>query len=84
MSPEVIVTDELFRESEADAVCDIVRSGVKVFASLHGDGAAGVLGSAVFGKLAYVMELFVVLSPLPRVGTVKEVVDVREALGRAV
>ena len=81
MSPEVIVTDELFRESEADAVCDIVRSGVKVFASLHGDGAAG---SAVFGKLADVMELFVVLSPLPRVGTVKEVVDVREALGRAV
>ena len=84
MSPEVIVTDELFRESEADAVCDIVRSGVKVFASLHGDGAAGVLGSAVFGKLADVMELFVVLSPLPRVGTVKEVVDIREALGRAV
>lgn len=84
MSPEVIVTDELFRESEADAVCDIVRSGVKVFASLHGDGAAGVLGSAVFGKLADVMELFVVLSPFPRVGTVKEVVDVREALGRAV
>lgn len=84
MSPEVIVTDELFRESEADAVCDIVRSGVKVFASLHGDGAAGVLGSAVFGKLADVMELFVVMSPLPRVGTVKEVVDVREALGRAV
>lgn len=81
MSPEIIVTDELFRASEADAVCDIVRSGVKVFASLHGDGAESVLGSPVFGRLAEVMELFVVLSSHPRVGTLKEVVSVRERTG---
>lgn len=82
MSPEIIVTDELFRSTEADAVCDIVRSGVKVFASLHGDGTDSITESRVFCRLAEVMELFVVLSPYPRVGTVKEIVTADELNGR--
>lgn len=83
MNPEVIVTDELFRESEADAVCDIARSGVKVIASLHGEGVESVFRSPVFGKLGGVIEAYVVLSPHPRVGTVTAVLTAEEARGSA-
>jgi len=38
MDPDVIVTDEIFRPAEIDAVCDVLRSGVSVIASVHGDG----------------------------------------------
>ena len=78
MAPEVIVTDELFRASEAAAVCDIVRSGVKVFASLHGDGVESALRSAAFACLKEVMEVYVLLSPTPRVGTVRKVMTAQE------
>lgn len=81
MSPEVIVTDELFREAEVDAVCDAVRSGVKVFATLHGAGLESVTRSPVFSRLLSVMELFVVLSPVPRVGTVVSVTGADELAG---
>lgn len=78
MSPEIIVTDELFRRSEAEAVCDIVRSGVKVFASLHGEGTESVTKSAAFGCLKEVIEEYVVLSPKPRAGTVAGVYSAEE------
>ena len=82
MSPEVIVTDELFRGREAEAVCDMVRSGVKVFASLHGRGAESVFRSPIFGRLAEVMEVYIVLSPHPVAGTVAEVLTAEEAAKR--
>lgn len=40
MSPEVIVTDELGRAQDAEAVCEAVRSGVAVLASAHADSFA--------------------------------------------
>ena len=83
MNPEVIVTDELFRGEEAEAVADIARSGVKVFASLHGDGVESVAGSPVFRRLLDVAETYIVLTPRPRAGTVREVLtaaDVKERL----
>ena len=83
MNPEVIVTDELFRGEEAEAVADIARSGVKVFASLHGDGVESVAGSPEFRRLLDVAETYIVLTPRPRAGTVREVLtaaDVKERL----
>ena len=53
-----------------DAVCDAVRSGVKVFASLHGKDTGAVLNSEIFAALAEVMELFVVLEAKPAVGKI--------------
>lgn len=56
MSPEVIVTDELGHESDAEAVADAMRSGVRVIASVHADsrrGAGERLGHAarLFGRM---------------------------------
>ena len=82
MNPEVIVTDELFRREEADAVCDAARCGVKVFASLHGESIEGALRAPAFGRLAEAAEVCVLLSPHPRAGTLKEVVTARELAER--
>ena len=84
MNPEVVVTDELFRPSEAEAVCDMVRSGVKVFASLHGESAAHALSFPHFSGLRDVMELFIELSPRPIAGTLRGVVDAETLRGSAV
>ena len=64
-------------------MADIARSGVKVFASLHGDGVESVAGSPVFRRLLDVAETYIVLTPRPRAGTVREVLtaaDVKERL----
>lgn len=74
MNPEIIVTDELFSAAEAAAVEDIVRSGVKVFASVHGENVAGVIKSEIFKKLGDVFDLFVTLTKDPQIGTVSEII----------
>ncbi|MDR2634640.1 MAG: hypothetical protein LBC13_01520 [Clostridiales bacterium] len=73
MSPDLIVTDELFRREECEAVGDIARSGVRVFASVHADGLIELERSAVFKPLLSVFECFVTLSKSPRPGTLKDV-----------
>ncbi|MDR3216479.1 MAG: hypothetical protein LBT55_03580 [Clostridiaceae bacterium] len=73
MSPDLIVTDELFRSDECDAVCDIARSGVGVFASVHAEGLADIERSRVFRPLLSVFDRFVTLSKVPFPGTVKEI-----------
>lgn len=65
MNPDIIVTDELFGEKEVSAVCDIVRSGVKVFASLHGEGVDEIAKSMVFAPLLERFDYAVVLSKNP-------------------
>lgn len=82
MNPEVIVTDELFGGRDAEAVCDIVRSGVKVFASLHGKGVESLYRSETLRRLRDIAELYIVLSPRPRAGTVAEIITSEQAEAR--
>lgn len=79
MNPQVIVTDELFGVKDAESVCDVVRSGVKVIASLHGKGVESVFRSSAFSRLAEVIELYIILSARPRAGTLVAVLDAEEA-----
>lgn len=64
MNPDIIVTDEIFRAEEASAVADIVRSGVKVLASVHGESVADIASSSVFSQLLNAFELAVALAPV--------------------
>ena len=66
------MTDEIFKREEVEAVCDIVRSGVKVFASLHGDNLDILANDETFKKLFEVFEFAVLLSKEKRVGTIVE------------
>lgn len=72
MSPELIVTDELFRESEVKAILDIVRSGVGVLASVHAANINAITHSAVFAPLIQAFDCFVVLGKNP-IGTILEI-----------
>lgn len=71
MNPDVLITDELFRDDEISAVCDIIRCGVNVIASVHGDSVAAIENS-VYKKLTDAFDVAVVLEKHP-VGSVKEI-----------
>lgn len=72
MSPELIVTDELFSLSDVEIVTDCVRSGVFVFASIHAADTESLKHSK-FAGLLDVFHLVVTLTKKPRVGTVAEI-----------
>ena len=65
MNPDIIVTDELFGKNDVDAICDVIRSGVKTFASVHGSSVEAVRNNAIYEPLFRVFELGVVLSKSP-------------------
>ncbi|MBD5092433.1 MAG: Flp pilus assembly complex ATPase component TadA [Clostridiales bacterium] len=77
MNPEVIVTDELFRTADVVAICDVMRSGVKVIATVHGDSVDSLRVSDTYGELIKRFELAVILGKKP-VGQIKDVVELWE------
>jgi Uncharacterized protein conserved in bacteria len=72
MSPEIIILDELYPARDIETVRDIVRSGVKLVASLHGDSFERL--SKSFPELFSLFSYGVLLSYKPRVGSIKSVV----------
>ena len=73
MTPELIVTDELFRPDDVSAVLDIIRSGVRVYASVHAADVSKLSKSLLFAPLLDEIDCTVTLTDKPRVGTIKEV-----------
>lgn len=70
MNPDVIVTDELFGKEDVKAISDVVRCGVSVFASLHGESIRSIEKSD-FAPLLDVFEVVCVLGRNP-VGKIVE------------
>ena len=66
LAPEVIVTDELFGEEEYKSVADIIRSGVKVYASYHTDDLKKIPQSL------RIFDVYVALKKRP-IGEVEEI-----------
>lgn len=73
MNPHIIATDEIFGISEVEAILDVVRSGVKVLATVHGDSIDGVLESLPYSKLIGVIKHCILLSKSPTVGSIAQV-----------
>lgn len=74
MSPEVLVTDELFRREEVEMICDARRAGIAVLASVHGEGLDSLKRSPIFAPLTDRFDIAIELdtSPVGRVRAVKE------------
>lgn len=72
LNPEIIVTDELFKDEETSAICDIVRSGVKVFASLHGNSIDALKENPKFALLFDAFDFAVILGKANGAGTLVE------------
>jgi stage III sporulation protein AA len=80
MAPQVVVTDELGREEDALAVQEALHAGVSVIASVHGRNEADIAGRPYIGELVRqkFFERYVILGNLPMVGTVEDIIAVRE------
>ena len=75
MAPQVVVTDELGREEDTLAVMEALNAGVSVIATVHGRTPQEVQRRPYIGKLVTdrYFDLFVTLSDVPGIGTVKEI-----------
>ena len=71
MSPDIIVTDEVFSKAEVDSVEDVTRAGVKILASIHGKDINSIKNSKVFCPLTELFEVFVTLSPIGKVESIE-------------
>ena len=71
MSPDIIVTDEIFGEKEVECVIESVRSGVKIMATAHGKDIDKFLLNKSYAPLKDVMVNYLLLGDT--VGAVKEV-----------
>lgn len=71
-SPQLIVTDELFRREDIEAVKDIMRCGVKVFASVHGKNFDDLKRSETFARIEECFQCFVTLAPIGKIVSIYE------------
>ena len=72
MSPEVIVTDEIYGDEDINCIERAVCSGVKVIATMHGD-EYGVFHNGIFTRLKKFFDLFVFLDASLGKGTIKKI-----------
>ena len=73
MAPDVIVTDEIGRESDAAAIERIINSGVKIVTTVHGSGIKQIeRRTALSGAMPF-FETLIVLSRRCGAGTVEEI-----------
>lgn len=74
MSPQVIITDEISREKDAEAIRICAGCGVKVVASAHGESFEDLRKSEIYPLVEKgIFSRLVFLTNVPKVGTVKEV-----------
>lgn len=71
MSPDILVTDEIFGEEEVECLVDVVRAGVKVMATAHGRDIDKFLSVKCYAPLKGIMDNYLLLGD--KVGKLKEV-----------
>lgn len=77
LNPELIVFDELFLDSDIDAVTDAVRSGVNVIASVHAASEDALEMNKRFAPLLHCFELLITLAGKGAVGRIESVKRLR-------
>lgn len=76
MSPDIIVTDELGRPEDADAILDAINAGVKVITTIHGSDLEDFLRKPALTKLhGGLFERYIILSRKHGPGTIDAVLD---------
>ena len=73
MSPDVIICDEIFDESEADALCRAIYGGVSVIYAVHGKSFEKIRTMDRFKTLGKLTEYSVELSTRQGVGTIENI-----------
>lgn len=80
MAPQAIITDELGRQEDVQAVQEALNAGITVIATVHGKDEKEILHRPFVGELIKnrFFDRYVVLDNKPGIGTVKKVVAVKE------
>ncbi|MCC8169046.1 MAG: Flp pilus assembly complex ATPase component TadA [Oscillospiraceae bacterium] len=73
MSPEVIITDEIGRGEDAEAIEKIINSGVKIITTVHGENRNQLLKRRDLRETLRYFEVFLTLSKRRGAGTVEEI-----------
>lgn len=73
MSPEVIITDEIGTSKDAEAIYNIMNSGVAVMASIHGRDIKQLVSRRGIARLINMFDLVVTLSRRNGAGTIEEI-----------
>ena len=83
MAPEVIITDEIGRAEDVDAVYDAARSGVALVSSAHASGLEQAYTRPIVAKLLAenLFDQVVVLSRRQGPGTIEAITSVKERRG---
>ncbi|MDE6851398.1 MAG: stage III sporulation protein AA [Lachnospiraceae bacterium] len=81
MAPEVIAVDEIGSRQDVEAMEYVINSGVKLLATVHGNGIDDVKAKPVLGRLVQekVFQRYIILGGR-RVGEIREVFDERGSL----
>ena len=82
MSPDVVITDEIGKPKDADAVKSALYAGVKTITSIHGNSYEEVERSAI-GELVreHIFETLIFMSAFPSTGTVEKILRLSDAAG---
>lgn len=77
MSPEIIITDEIGREEDADAIVEVINAGITVIASAHAAHTGDLSRRPSLQKLLdqKVFRRIVILGRSRGVGTVEKIID---------
>lgn len=73
LSPDIVATDEIFGLKEVDCLIDLDRCGVSFVATVHGDNIDSVMSDNRYHKLTSIVDNYILLSDIPKVGCVKEI-----------
>lgn len=81
MAPEVIAVDEIGSRADVEAMEYVMNSGVKLLATVHGNGMDDIQAKPVLGRLVQerMFQRYVILGGR-KVGQIKEVFDERGSL----
>lgn len=76
MAPDVIITDELGRAEDAEAIAEAIHAGVAVITSVHGSSLQDIACRPTIGSLLknHYFDIYVVLSDQPTPGTVSQII----------
>ncbi len=77
MSPDVIATDEIGHEMDMKAICQAIKSGVKVISSAHGTNIEDIKSKLNLKEIieSKIFERIVILDNSKGIGTIKDVID---------
>lgn len=75
MSPNVIITDEIGKQEDLDAIKSCINCGVSLITSIHGSDMEDLEKSALHDAVkSGVFQSIIFLTDSPKVGTIKEVI----------